>query len=309
MGGSDEKARQRILANIDALGLNENLLELETNGFTVIPGALSGDQVARARDAILCRVAQKTGKTIDPEAATAADFRGMEYQHYLMFDDPVFAEILLEPKPLALITYLLGESCVLSSMGSHFRGPSGVPLAVHADGAAVGMNETSQVANCNYALTPYSAESGALVMFPGSHRKNRQPTAHENWQADGEPISRILRGGLSETEVDALEWSLPAGAVTLEIAPGDAVIWHGNTWHGGWRRDRPGARINLSAYFCRPHLATQERRGDRRFPEVFERFADDPRFARLMGERVFNGWREEGPDFTGAKDAPTGFFD
>jgi len=30
----------------------------------------------------------------------------MAYQNYLIFDDPVFADILLEPKPLALITYL-----------------------------------------------------------------------------------------------------------------------------------------------------------------------------------------------------------
>ena len=29
----------------------------------------------------------------------------------------------------------------------------------------------------------------------------------------------------------------------------------------------------------------QERRGDDRYPEVFERYADDPRFAQLMGER------------------------
>jgi len=42
---------------------------------------------------------------------------------------------------------------------------------------------------------------------------------------------------------------------------------------------------------------------------VFERYAHEPRFARLLGERIFNGWREEGPDFTGAKASPSGFFD
>ena len=95
----------------------------------------------------------------------------------------------------------------------------------------------------------------------------------------------------------------------MDINVGDAVIWHGNTWHGGWRRDALGTRINLAAYFCRSHISTQERRGDDRFPEVFERYADDPRFAQLMGERVFNGWREEGPDFSGAKRNPLGIFD
>ena len=309
MRGDNGSARERVLAEIEALGLNDNLRELEVQGFTVVAGALAEDQIERAKAAILRRAESKKGAKIDPETATAEDFNGMNYLHYLIFDDPVFPEILLEPKPLALITYLLGESCVLSSMGCHFRGPGGLPLGVHADGISVGMNEVSQVANCNYALTPYSQEAGALVLFPGSHRRNRQPSAHENWTVDGDTMVDVLAKGLEPREIDALDWTAPRGAVTMNLNPGDAAIWHGNSWHGGWRRDLPGVRMNLAAYFCRPHLSTQERRGDTRYPEVFERYADEPRFARLLGERVFNGWRDEGPDFTGSKDAPSGLFD
>ena len=309
MNRQDGSARDRILAEIDALGLNDHLRDLEVQGFTVVEGVLSEDRIERAKAAILRRVESKAGKTIDPETATALDFNGMAYQHYLMFDDPVFPEILLEPKPLALISYLLGESCVLSSMGCHFRGPGGMPLGVHADGTSVGMNEVSQVANCNYALTPYSQEAGALVLFPGSHRKYRQPVLQENWTAGGETMMEVMAKGLSKSELDTLEWTAPKDSVTMELKPGDAAIWHGNSWHGGWRRDLPGVRINLAAYFCRPHMATQERRGDTRYPEVFERYANEPRFATLMGERVFNGWRDEGPDFSGAKSLPSGLFD
>lgn len=309
MRGDNGSARERVLAQIEALGLNDNLRELEVQGFTVVEGALGEDRIERAKAAILRRVESKRGSTIDPATATAEDFNGMAYQHYLIFDDPVFPEILLEPKPLALITYLLGESCVLSSMGCHFRGPGGLPLGVHADGVSVGMTEVSHVANCNYALTPYSREAGALVLFPGSHRRNRQPTPRENWTVDGATMVEVLGEGLEQQEIDALEWTAPPGAVTMDLKPGDAAIWHGNSWHGGWRRDLPGVRMNLAAYFCRPHLSTQERRGDTRYPEVFERYANEPRFARLLGERVFNGWRDEGPDFTGSKDVPAGLFD
>ncbi|MDA0994321.1 MAG: phytanoyl-CoA dioxygenase family protein [Proteobacteria bacterium] len=308
-GRKDEEARIRVLANIEALGLNDNLLELETQGFTVLKGVLSDDQIDRAKSAILRRVERNTGKQIDPERATTDDFHGMNYQHYLIFDDPVFPEILLEEKPLALMYYLLGESCVLSSMGSHFRGPGGMPLPAHADGVSVGMTEVSLVANCNYALTPYSREAGAVVLVPGSHRKNRQPTPHENWMAGHETIPEVMARNPAPEELDAIEWTAPAGAVTMDIDPGDAVVWHGNSWHAGWRREIPGVRINLASYFCRPHLSTQERRGDDRYPEVFERFANDPRIAQLMGENIFNGWREEGPDFTGGKTAPSGLFD
>ena len=67
--------------------------------------------------------------------------------------------------------YLFGESGVLSSMGSHFRGPASLPLTQNADGSSVDMTETSTVANCNYALTPYSSDKGAIILLPGSHRK------------------------------------------------------------------------------------------------------------------------------------------
>jgi len=310
LAGTDDAALHQTLDKIQEFGLTENLLELQVQGYTVVRGVLSPDKIARAKAAILRRVESKTDRKIDPETATADDFHGMAYQHYLLFDDPVFQEILLEPKPLAMMTYLLGESCVLSSMGCHFRGPGGLPLAVHSDTPGpVPYSPTSIVANVNYALTPYSREAGALVMFPGSHLKQRQPTPHENWTAGGETIFDILGKKLEPSELDAIDWMCPSGAVTMGIDPGDAVVWHGNSWHGGWRRELPGVRMNLAAYHCRPHLTTQELRGDTRFPEVFERHANEPRFARLLGAKVFNGWREEGPDFSGQKDAPRGLFD
>ncbi len=307
LSGNSDKALADTLQTISNLDLEQNLLELEVQGFTVLPGVLSADRIERAKAAILRRVNQHNDVPIDPDQAGANDFNGMAYQHYLLFDDPVFPEILLEPKPLALMDYLLGKSCVLSSMGSHFRGPGGMPLALHADGVSVGMTEVSLVANCNYALTPYSQEAGALCVVPGSHRKNRQPTMHENWLAQGETIAEVTKRELSPEEIDDLDWQVPKNAVTLNIEPGDAVIWHGNTWHGGWKRTSPGVRMNLAAYFCRPHMSTQERRGDTRFPEVFARYKDQPRFAQLLGESVFNGWQEEGPDFT--KSPPNGLYD
>ena len=68
--------------------------------------------------------------------------------------------------------YLFGKNCVFSSLGGHFRGPTGLSLALNADGSTVGMTETSAAANCNYALTPYSSDKGAIILLPGSHRKN-----------------------------------------------------------------------------------------------------------------------------------------
>jgi len=292
-----DKALGRVLDQIDALCLRDNVLELETLGYTVLAGVLSPATIDRAKAAILRRVERQTGRRIDPRAATADDLSGMQYIPYLLYDDEVFEEILMAPAPLALVTWLLGESCLLSSMGCHFRGPGGAPLMLHSDngnGMPAPFSPISMVANVNYALTPYSREAGALAMIPGSHKLQRQPTLAENFNAPGPA------GG---------DWKDPPGAVTMEIAPGDAVIWHGNTWHGGHLRELPGVRMNLSAYFNRQHVQTQERHGDPAHQAVLDRHANDPRFAVLLGAKQPYGWREEGPDYSVMGRNPRGLYD
>ena len=310
-----DQALRRTLETIEREGLSDNLTDLDVHGYTVVSGVLSAETVERAKAAILRRAEKVAGAPIDPASATSADFKGMQYLPYLLFDDPVFAEILLEPKPLALVTYLLGESCLLSSMGTHFRGPGGMPLMVHSDngnGMPAPYSTISMVANVNYALTPYSREAGALAMIPGSHRLQRQPTYQENFTGEGlgpEAFGARMRepGG-----VDSVTWKDPPGAISMDISPGDAVIWHGNTWHGGYRRELPGVRMNLSAYFCRQHLQTQERRGDPAEAVLLARHDNNPRLAVLLGARQSYGWRaDDWSTIYGqrARLAPRGVFD
>ncbi|HEX3917306.1 MAG TPA: phytanoyl-CoA dioxygenase family protein [Caulobacteraceae bacterium] len=310
-----DQALRRTLETVESQGLSDHLQDLDVHGYTVVPGVLSAETVERAKAAIIRRAEKASGHGIDPQAATADDFKGMQYLPYLLFDDPVFAEVLLEPKPLALVTYLLGESCLLSSMGSHFRGPGGMPLMVHTDngnGMPAPFSPISMVANVNYALTAYSREAGALAMFPGSHRYQRQPTFHENFTPEGlgpEAFAARMRepGG-----VDTVTWKDPPGAISMDISPGDAVIWHGNTWHGGYRRELPGVRINLSAYFCRQYIQTQERRGDPAEAELLARHDNNPRLSTLLGGKQSYGWRaDDWSTIYGqrARQAPRGVFD
>ncbi|HUZ12309.1 MAG TPA: phytanoyl-CoA dioxygenase family protein [Caulobacteraceae bacterium] len=310
-----DQALRRTLETIERHGLKENVSELDLHGYTVLPGVLSAQTIERAKAAILRRAEREAGRRIDPDAATDADFKGMQYLPYLLFDDPVFAEILLEPRPLALVTYLLGESCLLSSMGSHFRGPGGMPLMLHSDngnGMPAPYSSISMVANVNYALTPYSREAGALAMVPGSHRLQRQPTYHENFTAEGLGPADFAARARRPGGMDDVVWKDPPGAVSMDISPGDAVIWHGNAWHGGFRRERPGVRINLAAYFSRQYVQTQERRGDPAEAELLARCDNNPRLAVLLGARQSYGWRaDDWATIYGqrARLAPRGLFD
>ena len=284
-------ALARVTEDIDQLGLSSNALELESQGFTTIKGVLSDDAINRARAAILDRVEKDTGKRIDAASADEDDWRGTLYIPYMLYDNEVYEEILLEPKPLALIRYLLGESCLLSSLGCHFKGPGGDALPLHSDngnGMPSPFPSYSQVANVNYALTPYSRQAGALAMVPASHHLARQPLASE----------MMLQGDHVNPD-----------AIAMDLEPGDAVVWHGNTWHGSFRREIPGIRINLAAYFARQYLQTQEQHKGV-VPESFlARHANNDQIMRLLGSEQPYGWRTEGPDYTLMASNPRGLFD
>lgn len=288
----NDPALSRVLAGIDKLGLNDHLMGLETDGYTILPGVLSANQIERATTAIQRRVEGDLGKSIDLASATAEDFENMTYVPYMLYDDEVFEEILMLEKPLALMTYLLGESCLLSSLGCHFKGMGemGV-LPLHSDngnGIPQPFPAHSLCANINYALTPYSKEEGALAIVPRSHRLARSPTLAEM--------------GLSGDTANP-------DAIAMELDPGDAVIWHGNTWHGSYPRQVPGIRVNLAVFFARQYIVTQEQHKGVVPRAVLDRHANDERFLNLLAGKQPYGWRKEGPDYAVMTKSPRGLFD
>ena len=287
-----EPALQRSLDQIANLGLTQHLAELESQGFTILKGVLTASQIESAQQAILERVQQLTGKTINLDTACAEDFAGMTYLPYLLYDNDIFVEILMEEKPLALMTYLLGESCLLSSLGCHFKGPGpeGV-LPLHSDngnGMPAPFPSYSQVANMNYALPPYSKEAGALALVPGSHHWARPPNPRE-----------MMLSGEHENQ----------HAQAMNIDPGDCVIWHGNTWHGSYAREIPGIRMNLAVYFARQYITTQERHKGAVPDEFSQRYNNNERLMTLLGGKQPYGWNKEGPDYTLMARNPRGLFD
>jgi len=284
----DQQALTRTLAAIHRLGLNDNLIELDAQGYTIIRGVLSEDQIERAKEAILKRVEKRTGKRIDVNAATTEDFQSpmgtsLDLLGYLLYEDEVFEEILVAEKPLALVSYIVGESCFFKGPG-----PTGV-LPLHADTVGPQPFPTyAQTANANFALTPYSRERGATAIVPGSHKRARQPTLAET----------ALSGDQANSE-----------AVPADMSPGDCAVWHGHTWHGSYERQIPGIRMNLANYFVRPHVTVQERHRGEVPQEVLDRHANDERFQRLLGLNHPYGWKEEGADVAKIVQSPTGWYD
>ena len=259
------------------LGLESNIAELDAYGFTVIENALSDEVTDQLAEAVLGVAEKRTGKK--PDVTTGETHPGLQLQMGLLFQDRIFEDVLMEEPALVLITYLLGKSCVLSSVASHFKGPGGGnrgQLALHSDiqgnGVPVPLPSYAQVANCNYALTDYTeADDGVLAMVPGSHKLCRYPD----------------------------EWDLSKStkAIPVIVPKGSAIIFHGNTFHGSYERKKPGFRINLSYYFCRHYMDPTEGFRDTVSEEMLERNSE--RFAQLMGTTRPRGWSEANPDLSG----------
>jgi ectoine hydroxylase-related dioxygenase (phytanoyl-CoA dioxygenase family) len=247
---------------IRGAGLERHAYELDLNGYTVIENALQPEQVETLRRQLLSIGGQDDGRPIDPLGGTHEN-RTQEILLLLARGGRPFEELVLHPLTLPLITYLLGQSCTISSVTGYIKGPGRTALGVHSDTAYVPdpLPPYAQLANVNYCLSDYTVADGCLRVVPGSHRYCHRP-----------------RDGQGAAE-----------AVPVEAPAGAAIVFHGNTWHGAYPRTSSGLRLTLSTLFCRMYIRPQERYDEIINDETLDR--NPARLRRLVGKDVPTGWR------------------
>ena len=184
--------------------------------------------------------AKKEGKDAPPpillKEPNVVDSPFGDRMNLILYDDEVFAEALMNPPLLALVTYLIGYSAVLSSMGCWMKGPCKSNFQLHSDSAVPEpMPPQAYQAQCTYLLTDFNRETGATCAVPGSHKWCRKPTEKEA------ALLPYEEGGKDQ-------------AVLLEAPAGSLAIWHGNTWHGAFNRTAPGLRVSATVYLVRPFI-------------------------------------------------------
>jgi len=255
--------------------LVENVAELHTFGLTVVPPERThaGDLTERVLGRCLDLIEERTGSR--PDLNGGETHRDIFYPslHWMLFDDPVFEELVMNPVSLALVTYLLGVSCVYGGSELFVKGPTTdqaqeLQLGLHNDQIMMPSPHPlyAQNVNVTWTLTDYTKDDGCLAFLPGSHQYCRQPVGDEGTDK----------------------------AVPVETPKGSIVLWHGNTWHGSYPKKTPGLRIGLASIYSRKYLLTPEPIREHITQEMLDR--NPPRFAALMGVDIPFGWRGEGPD-------------
>src|SRR5258706_6827754 len=157
--GSAINGLDQIWSDIEKYGLVRNVAELEALGYTVIPPeqAAPAGFADRMLDAVLDHAERAWGVRLDPEegfpnrgpdeASDRVDWdvvrahpRGGNLYN-LLSADPVFEQAIANPVPLALVTYLLGYQCILSSYQAWVKGPNTKSepneFPLHSDGLRV----------------------------------------------------------------------------------------------------------------------------------------------------------------------------
>lgn len=270
----------RTFNKVRELGLESNLAELNTYGFTVVPP----DKVAeraffmRLRETVLRLCKERTGIDFDLKQNGAfGDYKAMPQSDgqfllfYLLMADRVFEEWILNPTLYTIIDYLMRGQQQLSSLTSFVKWKcKRESLGLHSDSPPDRdgrLPACSDVANAAYCLTDYTLENGAIAMVPGSHLYCRQP-----------------KPGEAEDQ-----------AVPVEAEAGSLIAWHGNIWHGAFEKKTDGLRLNVTSYHCHRRLKTQEAYQWRVTQEMLDR--NPPEFAKLVGADDHMGWDERGPDY------------
>jgi hypothetical protein len=270
-----DAAQADPFAEIRRLGLEKNVAELDALGYTLV-----GPELMRApgfadelREAVLRVAESRTG--VRPQYATGDSHRDLpspagQHMYNLVLEGREFERAMMNETALALITYLLGESCLISSMTAMVKGPGTVKLDLHADMLMMPPPYPAWAAGANatWILSPYNRENGSTFFWPGSHKLCRQPTDAERDNA--------------------------SSLVAVDAEPGSLLLWHTNTWHGAFPRSAPGLRVNLIMYFCRPFMQPQEWYRDKFSDDVLSR--NGPRFARLIGRELPFPMDVTGPD-------------
>jgi ectoine hydroxylase-related dioxygenase (phytanoyl-CoA dioxygenase family) len=269
-------SHDRVMAEIDRLGLVDAVVRLEADGLAIVPPdrlGLAPGFVDEVLARVLDTMEQRNG--VRPDVTTGETHRNVFFPtlYYFLFEDPVFQEWLLNPVVLALVTYLLGESCILSTTAVFMKGPADpgdreLQLGLHTDQQMVPQPFPPYALICGATLllTDYSKETGAFAYVPGSHKLGRHPAGPEGTRA----------------------------AVPVVAPKGSLVVHHGALWHGSFPRTVPGLRAGMAFAFTRAFMTPLEEYRAHVSKELLERHP--PRFATLMGQAVPTGSTETGPD-------------
>lgn len=236
------------------------------DGFVVIPGVLSAEQVTAANEALDAIFERE--KEIGPERKWHNNTYKVAYM--LPQKDPLFRTLCFSDTVLGLMRELLGARMVLGSLNGLSMTPGGEIQRLHIDQEESVPGEVLTI-NAMHTLDPFTEENGGTRVVPGSQRRR--------WDR-----------GFDREEMEK-------EAVYLEAPAGSLVAFNGGLWHAGSRNRTDRPRRALHAFFHKPWIVPQWDYTRSFTPDVVEQLTKEQ--LRLFGFGARAKWYDVETDDVG----------
>lgn len=199
--------------------------DLERDGFAVVPDVLTADEIGAVREAL----------TPEFELGFRGrnPFEGHSTQrvYCLVAKSRAFDRLILDPLVLDVSEEVLGANFLLTATLAIKLEPGESAQDFHSDDGFYRLPRPRPPVSLStlWAIDEFTAENGATVLYPGSHR----------W---GDGVERT---------------PLP-DVVTATMTPGSVLVYHGTLIHAGGANTSTGDRLGVSIQYATAWARQQE---------------------------------------------------
>ncbi len=209
-------------ASVDPAIVDADMAVLDRDGYVIWEDLLSADE---------CR---QIKQTVDPWLSHTGrnSFEGRHTQRvYSLLSRTRACDRLVDhPRVLAVLDRLMMANYLLSALQAiNIQPGESAQLAHHDDGFyPIPRPREPLAAATIWAIDDFTADNGATVLYPGSHRWGRRRPE-------------------------------PNDAVVSAVMPaGSCVFFVGTLWHGGGANTTKNTRLAVTAQYCQPWLRPME---------------------------------------------------
>jgi hypothetical protein len=209
-------------AAVDPAIVDADMAALDREGYVIWENLLGADECRRIRDAV--------GPSLSHTGRNSFEGRRTQRIYSVLSRTRVCDRLVDHPRVLAVLDRLLMPNYLLSALQAiNIQPGESAQLAHHDDGFyPIPRPRAPLAAATIWAIDDFTADNGATVLFPGSHRWGQR------------------RPGPDDA---ALPVVMPAGS---------CVFFVGTLWHGGGANTTGHGRLAVTAQYCQPWLRPME---------------------------------------------------
>ncbi|KUH97773.1 phytanoyl-CoA dioxygenase family protein [Mycobacterium sp. IS-3022] len=209
-------------SSVDPKLVDADMAALDNDGYVIWTNLLSADECQQIREAVEPHLAHPGRNS----------FEGRRTQRvYSVLSRTRACDRLVDhPRVLAVLDRLMMANYLLSALQAiNIQPGESAQLAHHDDGFyPIPRPRPPLAAATIWAIDDFTADNGATVLYPGSHRWGKRRPGPDD---------------------PALPVVMPAGS---------CVFFVGTLWHGGGANTTARARLAVTAQYCQPWLRPME---------------------------------------------------